>query len=154
MLQDIRRYKSGSKFQHGGGGYQKRPKKIQRLLWTAPYWLANLREFVELGVILSQNESRKSGNFYVSTHNLSQIPAAKPNSDSFPGKTFVIKKVEIEKILKIHQGFKSQKYSKICNKCNIVFKISLTPMCLSDSKTFEMSSTCKKVELLLHINIM
>ena len=31
MLQDIQRYKlgkSGSKFRNGGGGYQKRPKKI------------------------------------------------------------------------------------------------------------------------------
>ena len=39
MLQDIRRHKlgkSGSKFRHGGGGYQKRPKKFRRLLWTAP----------------------------------------------------------------------------------------------------------------------
>ena len=39
MLQEIRRYKlgkSGSKFRHGGGGYQKRPKKFRRLLWTAP----------------------------------------------------------------------------------------------------------------------
>ena len=33
MLQDIRRQglgKSGLKFQHGGGGYQKWPKKFQR----------------------------------------------------------------------------------------------------------------------------
>ena len=40
MLLDIRRQKlgkSGSKFRHGGGGYQKWPKKCRRLLWTAPY---------------------------------------------------------------------------------------------------------------------
>ena len=40
MLQEIRRQKlgkSGSKFRHGGGGDQKRPKKFRRLLWTAPY---------------------------------------------------------------------------------------------------------------------
>ena len=39
MLQIIRRQKldkSGSKFQYGGEGYQKRPKKFRRLLWTAP----------------------------------------------------------------------------------------------------------------------
>ena len=39
MLPDIRIQKlgkSGSKFQHGGGGYQKRPKKFRRLLWMAP----------------------------------------------------------------------------------------------------------------------
>ena len=40
MLQDIKRQKSGklgSKFGHGGGGYQKQPKQIRHLLWTAPY---------------------------------------------------------------------------------------------------------------------
>ena len=39
MLQDIRREglgKSGLKFRHGGGGYQKWPKKFRHLLWTAP----------------------------------------------------------------------------------------------------------------------
>ena len=40
MLLDIRRQKlgkSGSKFRHGGGGYQKWPKNFRRLLWTATY---------------------------------------------------------------------------------------------------------------------
>ena len=40
MLQDIRRKglgKSGLKFRHGEGGYQKWPKKFRRLLWTAPW---------------------------------------------------------------------------------------------------------------------
>ena len=40
MLQDIRRQKlgkSGSKFRYGGGRYQKRPKKLRRILWTAPF---------------------------------------------------------------------------------------------------------------------
>ena len=39
MLQDIRRQKlgkSGSKFPHGGDGYQKWPKKFRRLLWMTP----------------------------------------------------------------------------------------------------------------------
>ena len=39
MLQDIRRWKlgkSGSYFLYGGGGFQKWPKQIRRLLWTAP----------------------------------------------------------------------------------------------------------------------
>ena len=41
MLQDIRRQglgKSGLKFRHGRGGYQKWPKKFWRLLWTAPMY--------------------------------------------------------------------------------------------------------------------
>ena len=41
ILQDIRRKglgKSGLKFRHGGGGYQKWPKKFRRLLWMAPFY--------------------------------------------------------------------------------------------------------------------
>ena len=39
MLQDIIWWglgKSGLKFRHGGGGYQKWSKNLRRFLWTAP----------------------------------------------------------------------------------------------------------------------
>ena len=47
MLQDIRRKKigkSGSKFRHEGGGYQKQPKQFRCLVWTA------LNENIKTGV--------------------------------------------------------------------------------------------------------
>ena len=34
--------KSGLKFRHGGGWYQKWPKKFRRLIWTAPKRLRSL----------------------------------------------------------------------------------------------------------------
>ena len=51
-------YCAGSKFRHGGGGYQKWPKKFRRLLWMAP--LSKLAKLVnyELRIELGARKSK------------------------------------------------------------------------------------------------